>query len=557
MRILLAAVNASYSHTCLAARAICEYVRVNNASVQIDFAEWTINQSHGEILEGMHSFRPDLLLFPTYIWNTSVVESLVLDAKKILPGCTIGAGGPEFGYNAKEYMSALPELDFVVVGEGEQTVLELSCTRDFCSDTLKEIKGLYYRGKSGIEFSGERELLCDLSVLPFPYPVISECDTRIYYYESSRGCPFSCAYCISSLERSVRFMPLECVFADLQRFLDAGVRLVKFVDRTYNLDESRYLEIWKYILAHHNGKTMFHFEIEAEFLGEAALEFLQTVPAGVMQFEMGIQSANKRTLRAVCRSDRTEVLAANIRRIPRTIHQHLDLIAGLPHEDLESFGISFDFAMNLEPDMLQLGFLKILHGTQMESYAKQNGWKWTEKAAYETLATPSLPYADMIFLKHVEILVDAFWNSGSFRTTIEYAGKKYGFWSFFSTLARKAQVDDVFCQARRESFWFEYIAPMCDQTMLELLRFDYIRAGKRGSFPAWYERRYDKTRHRNALENNGGVVNARLDFAYSDYDEFLVNPLTAENIPGGGNCPVLFLYARRDGTGCNKQIPQK
>ena len=404
-------------------------------------------------------------------------------------------------------------------------------------------------------------MIQDLSDLPFAYPQITDPDNRIYYYESSRGCPFSCSYCMSSLDKRVRFMPLERVFEDIQRFLDANVRLVKFVDRTYNLQSKRYIAIWEYILAHHNGKTMFHFEIEAEFLDEEALAFLQKVPAGVMQFEIGVQSSNKKTLEAVGRSCGTEKLAENIKRIPRTIHSHLDLIAGLPFEDLESFGKSFDFTMALKPDALQLGFLKVLHGTNMEQFAIANNWKWMENPPYETFSTPYMSYHDMMFLKDVETLVDAYWNSEAFENTMNYIGKIFGFWNFFSKLATFAKKQNVFDVPHKETFWFEYLAGFVkdchdeqSKVVYELLRFDFIRSGKKGGFPEWYKHNYDKEAHRAALEQNGGVTNARLDFAYSDYDEFAVNPF-AEDIKLGEKVAILFMYQRRNVENSeNKQI---
>lgn len=576
-KILLAAINASYSHTNLAVRSICNYV---NKPDLAGWKEWTINQNIQEILRGIAEESPDIILFSTYIWNAEIVRKLVCDVKKILPHCVTGLGGPEVSFYADGYLKELYSLDFVICGEGEETVKEIAAayekhfmpesgTAKQAKDTfnaeeflhaLKAVAGLYLKQGDEIVFTGERELINDLSALPFAYRQITDPDNRIYYYESSRGCPFCCSYCMSSIDTRVRFMPQERVFKDLQTFLDAGVRLVKFVDRTYNLNSKRYIAIWKYILAHHNGKTMFHFEIEAEFLDEEALAFLQDVPPGVMQFEIGVQSSNKKTLSVVGRSVGTEKLAQNIKRFPRTIHIHLDLIAGLPFEDSESFGKSFDFAMNLKPDALQLGFLKVLHGTQMEQYATENGWKWMENPPYETFFTPYMPYEDMMFLKDVEILVDAYWNSGIFPMTMEYIGENFGFWKFFSGLAKTARIGKAFDMPRRESFWFALLAGFvkeCDtpecEIVYELLRFDFICAGKKGGFPEWYKHYYDKEAHRKALEINGGIANARLDFAYSDYDVFKINPLN-KDFKLGQEYPVLFLYRRKDGNGEKKQI---
>ncbi|MBQ5999263.1 MAG: DUF4080 domain-containing protein, partial [Treponema sp.] len=385
------------------------------------------------------------------------------------------------------------------------------------------------------------------------YPQITEPDNRIYYYESSRGCPFTCAYCMSSLDKKVRFISLERTFKDIQRFLDAGVRLVKFVDRTFNLNEERYIAIWEYILSHHNGKTMFHFEIEAEFLTEKALDFLQQVPAGIMQFEIGVQSSNKETLKAVGRSENTEKLAHNIKRIPKTIHSHLDLIAGLPYENLETFGKSFDYVMDFRPDALQLGFLKVLHGTQMESYSQKNGWKWMENPPYETLCTPYLSYKDILFLKDVEKLVDAYWNKGSFATTMNYIFSKLSSWDFFCSFVNSGRKEGAFVQPRKEQYWFEFIARLFKQeefsgfdckTALELLRFDFVRQGKKGGFPEWYNHRYNKKEHRIALEQNGALDNTRIGFAYSEYEEFTVNPLNIDQKNKNGVFKFLFFYPR-------------
>ena len=403
MKVFLAGINASYMHTCLAVRSIYSYVRKAagecGLDIQIEFAEYTINQNIHDILKGIRLSDADVVLFSTYIWNISVVEKILPDVKKILPGCIIGAGGPEVSYAAEKYLKKFSCIDFIVAGEGEITVFELlkeleqKGTRDFFKNEKINVSGIYYLvpEQNKICFTGCRKLIEDFSVIPFSYPELLtenfDSDNKIYYFESSRGCPYSCSYCLSSIDKTVRFKSLEQTFSELQIFLDANVKLVKFVDRTYNLNPERYIKIWKYILEHHNKKTMFHFEIEAEYLSENAIEFLQNVPSGIMQFEIGVQSANRNTLKAINRSDNIDVLKKNILQIPKTIHKHLDLIAGLPYEDLKTFGRSFDFVMDLKPDALQIGFLKILHGTEMEKFAFENGWQWQENAVYETLST--------------------------------------------------------------------------------------------------------------------------------------------------------------------------
>ena len=546
MKILLVSVNASFMHTNIAVRDLKNYAdkyfESSDQKPLIELAEYTINQPVGQVLRGIASYGADWIQFSTYIWNAEYVTKLLPEIKKVLPDCILGAGGPEFGYGAKKYLSSISDLDFVVFGEGELTFCDMieksGGEAKNLLPRLKDIQGLYYRNaQNAVEFSGKRKLIENLDDIPFPYPEIltgeADADHKIYYYESSRGCPFSCAYCLSSVEKRVRFKSLERTCSEIQIFLDHGINLVKFVDRTYNLDEDRYIGIWEYILAHHNGKTMFHFEIEAEYLSQKALSFLQNVPAGTMQFEMGVQSASKKTLKAIKRSANTEELAAKIKRIPRTIHQHLDLIAGLPFEDLESFGKSYDFVMSLRPDALQLGFLKILGGTVMEKYASENGWKWMESPVYETFSTPHLSFGDIAFLKDMETVTDAYWNKGTFSYTMNYIFSQTSPWAFLFSFVEYARSKDAFVQARKESYWFElmndflesgksdfYDSALDKKLLYDLLRYDFVRSGKKGNFPHWYIRRYSADKHRKLLEADGVLGNSRSGFSVSEYEEF-------------------------------------
>lgn len=581
MKILLVSVNASYMHTNLAIRDLKNYAEKNcGCDIEIQLAEYTINQPVGEVLRGIAASAADWILFSTYIWNAEYVCKLLPEIKKILPSCVLGAGGPEFGYGAKKYLANIPSLDFIMFGEGEETfremITECAGAPKSLLSRLADIKGIYYRagerknsegtGDAGseISFTGNRDLIHNLDDIPFPYPEIvdgtADPDHKIYYYESSRGCPFSCSYCLSSVDKRVRFKSLERACNELQIFLDNNIKLVKFVDRTYNLDENHYIGIWDYIMKHHNGKTMFHFEIEAEYLSDKALDFLQQIPEGMMQFEMGVQSANKKTLAAINRSTNVEELAEKIRRIPRTIHQHLDLIAGLPYEDLESFGLSYDFVMDLRPDALQLGFLKILGGTQMEKYAKENGWKWMESPVYETFSTPYLSFGDIAFLKDMEIVTDAYWNKGSFACTMNYVFRMVNPWKFFCSLLEYGRSAGAFEQARREAYWFELINDFVmkekftefadsnsdgdlDKNLIyDLLRYDFVRAGKKGNFPEWYKHNYDKDKHRKLLEENGLLENSRIGFAITEYEEFEYNVLSEQPEVEKGRTEVLLRY---------------
>jgi len=579
--IFFAAVNARYNHTNLAVRSITAYSAKHWKEAYPDmpapscgFGEWTINQPLLEIVRGIAAEKPRIILLPVYIWNVEIVTRLIPELPKVIQNCVVIAGGPEVSYRAEQILRQIEALDAVICGEGEQTCLELAHLYAVQKaawnpaaflDVAAKIPGMYPKVRStdatpDIRFGGVREPLPDLGMLAFPYPEITDPDNRIYYYESSRGCPFRCAYCLSSVERTVRFMPLERVYADLQRFLDARVKLVKFVDRTYNLDDARYIAIWRYIREHHNGYTMFHFEIEAEYLSSAALDYIQNVPAGMMQFEIGVQSTNPETLKAVDRSPDTAKIAANVARIPCTIHTHLDLIAGLPFEDIASFGRSFDGVLRMKPDVLQLGFLKVLSGTKMEKYASDNGWKWMSSAPYEVLSTPYTSYDDLLFLKDVEALLDVLFNSGSFAAFIQYIGRSGSYWQFFSAFAVWCRKQHLFDDAHTELSWFEYVFSFCKQdvrypVLAELLRYDFLCTGKKGSFPAWYIRRYDKDAHRKALEAQGILphtgsdaqtsAGTRTAYAQSEYDVFTVDPADPEHSEQGRQYAFLFLYPPR------------
>ena len=549
--ILLVALNASFSHTNIAVRSLELYCQNKNVS----FGEWTINQMPFEICRGIIEQNPKMVLFSTYIWNIEMVEKICKNLKSFDENLILGCGGPEVSYSCQEVLKRNAEIDFICVGEGEETVKELVETFEKIKNpaefkkNLKNVKGLYLQNEN-FTFTGVRPLISDLGNLKFPYPEITEPDHKIYYYESSRGCPFSCAYCMSSLDKKVRFMPLERVFSDLQFFLDKNVKLVKFVDRTYNLNEERYIAIWDYILRHHNKKTMFHFEIEAEYLSERALDFLQNVPEGVMQFEIGVQSSNQKTLKSVLRSDEILKLAQNIKRLPKTIRCHLDLITGLPYEDLESFGHSFDFVSSLLPDEIQLGFLKVLYGTKMKDFAEENGWVWQKVPPYEIFKTPYLSFKDVCFLKDLEVLLDAYYNSKNFQKSVLYAFRIYGAWAFLSELTLICQEKNVFSSARAVSFWFEVLCDFAksknDKVLYELLRFDFVKSGKKGGWPEWYVHNYDKNLHKIALDKNDGIDNSRVNFAYSEYEEFSINPLQ-EFPENSQKCSILFYYKNKFG----------
>ena len=545
MKILLAAINSRYNHTNLAIRSIARYAEKNLScglanSASIEIAEYTINQQEGDILRSIYGKAPDQILFSVYIWNIEMTLRIIGELKKIRPKLLVGVGGPEVSYRAEKILEQNANIDFVMCGEGEKTVLEL-----IENGFENVVAGIKTRGGS----FKERECFPTLDELPFAYTddELSECaDTKIFYYESSRGCPFNCSYCLSSIDKSVRYRSLDQVFADLKRFLDAGVKLVKFVDRTFNLNEERTIAIWDFLRKNHNGKTMFHFEIEAHTLTQKMLDAIVDFPAGIIQFEIGVQSTNEKTLREIGRQTDFQKIRENVCRIPKTIHQHLDLIAGLPHENLESFGKSFDDVIGLRPDMLQLGFLKVLSGTKMADYASgKSEYQFLETPPYEVLTTPWLSYSDILFLKDLEKLLDIYYNSGNFPKTIEFLFtlKDFSFFGFFSNLTENFRQKGIFENASRETEYFAFLIDFLSATgsaemhepadaifdeksckiLRDTLRFDFVCAQKTSSFPAWYEHRYDKDAHRNALNQHTEVTSTRESYAHSEYETFDYN----------------------------------
>lgn len=560
MKILLVAINAKYSHMNLAVRSLSAYASVHSRAVRdglvfLSSGEWNVNQPQGAVLRGIFSANPDVILFSTYIWNRDAVIRCARDIRKVLPSAVIGLGGPEVSWDPGRAFRECPDADLVLSGEGEATFAEL-CDRiadnRFSFEASREslfmdIPGLCVRRVDGTAEApyvcgGERPPLSSLDEIPFPYGPEQpsfEPEHRIAYYESSRGCPFRCAYCLSSRDGGVRYRSVGLVLDEIAWFLDAGFPLVKFVDRTFNLDPSRYLRIWEFIRARHNGKTRFHFEISAEYLTDEAFALLETMPPGSVQFEIGIQSANPDTLAAVSRPARLDALAERINRIPHSIPLHLDLIAGLPGEDLASFARSFDYAFAFGADALQLGFLKILPGTAMERIARDSaGYRWSENPPYEVLSSPVLSYADLLVLKEVETLVDAWHNAGLMRHTLRHlAPRNAGAFSLFRALASHAArffPDGDLFLPRRPADAFACMASWLsereDATALEWLRYDFLLQGKPGAIPPWCIRRYSKEAHDAALAAGGMLerpgehpMSRREGYSVSEYERFDFN----------------------------------
>ena len=420
MKILLVACNAKYIHSNLAVYDLQAYA--SDYADHIVLKEYTINQQKDDIMRDIYLEHPDVVCVSCYIWNLSFVKELMADLIKILPGADFWAGGPEVSYDAEKFLTENSEFKGVMVGEGEETFKELAGYYvEKNPQDLKDMTGICYRDGDQIIHNGWRQIM-DLSSIPFIYKDLSEFKNRIIYYESSRGCPFSCSYCLSSIDKKLRFRDTETVKKELQFFIDNKVPQVKFVDRTFNCKHDHAMAIWKYINEHDNGVTNFHFEISADLLREEELQEMSTMRPGLIQLEIGVQSTNPDTIKAIHRTMDFEKLKGIVDRIHSfgNIHQHLDLIAGLPYEDYDSFRNSFNDVYALKPQQLQLGFLKVLKGSHMMEMCKEYGIVYKTQEPYEVLSTKWLDYDHVLNLKTVENMVEVYYNSGQFQNTLEY-----------------------------------------------------------------------------------------------------------------------------------------
>lgn len=428
MKILLAACNAKYIHSNLAVYNLksCS----GEYSSRVVVKEYTINQIRDDILKDIYLEQPDVVCFSCYIWNISFVRELVPDLKKILPQVELWAGGPEVSYDAVEFLKKNPAFFGVMVGEGEETFHELAGYYiERKPETLSEIRGVAFRDENkgrDIVHTGWRELM-DLSKVPFAYSNLTEFKNRIIYYESSRGCPFSCSYCLSSIDKKLRFRDIELVKKELQFFIDNKVPQVKFVDRTFNCKHDHAMEIWRYITEHDNGITNFHFEISADLLRAEELALMKTMRPGLIQLEIGVQSTNPQTIKAIRRTMDFEKLKGIVEQIHSfgNIHQHLDLIAGLPYEGYDSFHKSFCDVYALRPEQFQLGFLKVLKGSYMMEMTGEYQILYKDREPYEVLSTAWMTYGEILRLKMVESMVEVYYNSGQFKNTLVFLEKYF------------------------------------------------------------------------------------------------------------------------------------
>ena len=453
MKFLLVALNAKYIHSNPAVYSLRAFAG-KEMEPYIELAEYTINQRVDDILADIYLKKPDAIGFSCYIWNWKEIQELLMEIPKVLPDTDIWLGGPEVTYGAEMVLKQYPQLSGVMIGEGEVTFRELLQSYLFHRD-FSQVDGLCL--KSG--YTKPRELT-DLTNLPFLYENLEVFENKIIYYESSRGCPYRCSYCLSSIDKKVRLRNLEVVKKELQFFLDRKVKQVKFVDRTFNCNHRHAMEIWKYLLEHDNGVTNFHFEISADILNEEEISILNQFRPGLAQLEIGVQSTNEQTIRAINRVMNVEKLEKIVEAIHagRNIHQHLDLIAGLPYEDYESFKNSFNRVYGMKPDQLQLGFLKVLKGSEMEQRAEEFGICYGSQPPYEVLYTKWLSFEEILFLKKVEEMVEMYYNSNQFEHVLPFLARAFESpFAMYEQLAKYYEEQGYFIQSPARSYRYQVL----------------------------------------------------------------------------------------------------
>lgn len=502
MKFLLTAVNAKFIHSNPAVYSLRAYAGEAFAP-HIEIAEYTINQRAEQILAGIYERKPDVAAFSCYIWNWKLIQELLKELPKILPGVPLWLGGPEVSFNAEEILRDYPMLTGIMAGEGEETFRELLEFYVNGKGTLKSIKGLVLADGR----TGERELT-DISTLPFLYENMEAFKNRIIYYESSRGCPYRCSYCLSSIDKTVRLRDINIVKKELQFFLDNRVSQVKFIDRTFNCNHKHAMEIWNYIYENDNCVTNFHFEVEGDILTDEEISLLNKMRPGLVQLEIGVQSTNPVTLKEINRFTDFSHLSEIVKRISagKNIHLHLDLIAGLPYEDYDSFVSSFNDVYALRPNQLQLGFLKVLKGSRMYDKAKEYGIFYTENPPYEVLYSKWLTYEEVLRLKRIEEMVEIYYNSNQFTHTLPVLEKAFLHpFAMFERLADFYEEKGFFIQTPARAYRYEVLLQFAcsvdekqEALYKELLTYDiYLRENvkSRPAFAGAYVRQPSRQTH--------------------------------------------------------------
>ena len=564
MKVLLAAVNAKYIHSNLAVYSLRAYALRHSGETrpeEIGIAEYTINQPIDEIMMDIYDRRPDILCFSCYLWNISYVEGLVREIPKILPGVKIWLGGPEVSYDAGETLQKYPQVTGIIRGEGEETFAELMAVyrgQSGGAHELLKIKGLTFRDGDGSIVETKPRPVMDLSRVPFVYEHIEDFQNRIIYYESSRGCPFSCSYCLSSVDKCLRFRDISLVERELQFFIDHEVPQVKFVDRTFNCRHDHAMAVWSYIKEHDRGITNFHFEVAADLLNDEETDLICSMRPGLIQLEIGVQSANERTISEIQRTMKLAQVKERVLRIKESgnVHQHLDLIAGLPYEDYHSFARSFDLVYGMGPEQLQLGFLKVLKGSLMYERAEEYGLLYQERPPYEVLSTKWLTYGDIRRLKQIEEMVEVYYNSGQFCNTIEQLEQEFPSpFAMYEALASYYRENGLFgaqhSRIARYEILHRFIPAEKREEYMEWLTLDlYLRDNVKNRPPFLGESKV--TKEEAAAFYREEARNPRYLKEYEGYDSRQMRKMTHLECIHGQT--ALFDYRQRDALTGNARI---
>ena len=494
MKILLTTLNSKYIHSALSLKYIYNnIVDINEISVNVK--EYTINENLQDIFADILSDTYDLIAFSCYIWNIEYIIKLCNDIKIANEDVKILLGGPEVSYESYEFMLRHKFADFIIRDEGE--VIFRKFVKSYIQDkNFSNIPSFLYRENGKIIENEYEPPIDNLALIRGAYDIFNENDIKdkIVYYETSRGCSYSCAYCLSSITKKVRFFPYEKVISDIKKIVDAGAKQIKFVDRTFNFDKNRTSNIIKYLCSIDNGKINFHFEITAHILQDDLLDILKNVRQGLFQFEIGVQSTNKETIKSVNRVDNFEKIKEKVIKIKSfgNIHQHLDLIVGLPYEDIESLKKSFNDVMNLRPDNLQLGFLKVLKGSPIKEMTDQYKIKYREYSPYEVISTKFISYKEVIMVKHMEEMLEDYYNSMTYNYSLDYVfdvfdGDYFDFFKKFSEFKINNYYNKNLSRDTRFLLLFEFIKSIFDNDKLrvfkEFLRFDFLLMGRNRNIP--------------------------------------------------------------------------
>ncbi|QYE97713.1 B12-binding domain-containing radical SAM protein [Paraclostridium sordellii] len=500
MKILLTTLNSKFIHTNLAIRYLNQMVK-DIEDIEVDIREYTINNELDFILKDIYKNDYDVILFSTYIWNVNDIVKLCDNIKKVKPNMKIALGGPEVSYDSEDSMKKYDFVDYILYGEGELVF------RDFVKYLKGDIKiedvdGIVYRNKKDIIKNKPMKLLENLDLIPSPYEKLNkeEYENRIVYYETSRGCPFNCQYCLSSTLQGLRYFSIDRVKKDLKALIDARVSQIKFIDRTFNANKKFAMEIMKFLMENDNDYTTYHFEVTAHLLSDDMLEFLKDCKEGLFQFEIGVQTTNEKVLDAVGRRDDFGKLSYVVKKIAsyRNIHQHLDLIAGLPYEDYKSFENSFNDVFNLGIEHLQLGFLKMIKGTGIRNRADEHEFRYKDYPPYEVLYNKYISYDQILKLKDIEEILERYFNSKNFVLSMRYIIHnfyKQSPFKFFEDFATYFNDNGYFNMSQGKNqlykilldFYLEKININSD-LFKEIIKYDYISLGKTSNVPAFLEK---------------------------------------------------------------------